>query len=78
MPFHFFSFFFFGFTHGMGKFPDQESNLCHSSDLSHCSNHGRPLNHCTIRKLLDALFNLSHTTYPTSFPVFLGPFFLLS
>ena len=31
---------FFGHAHGMWKFWGQGSNFCHSSDQSHCSDHG--------------------------------------
>ena len=36
-------FFFFGCTCSMQKFPGQGSNLCHSSDSSHCSDNARSL-----------------------------------
>lgn len=35
---------FFGHTHGRQKFLGQGSNLCHSSDLSHCSDKHQILN----------------------------------
>ena len=35
--------FVFGCTHSMQKFPGQGSNQCHSSDLSHGSDHSRSL-----------------------------------
>ena len=46
-----FFFFFFGLACGMWKFLGQGLNLCHSSDLSCCSNNGRSLTHCTSREL---------------------------
>ena len=45
-------FLFFGCTRGMWMFPDEVSNLCHSSDLSGCSDHARSLTHCITRELL--------------------------
>jgi len=39
----FFFFFFFFQTHGMWKFPGQESNLHHSSDPSHSSDNTRSI-----------------------------------
>ena len=50
--FVYFCFCFFGHTHGMWKFPDQESNLCHSNDPSCCSGNARSLTHCIVRELL--------------------------
>ena len=46
--YHFHLFFFFGHTHGMWKFPNQGSNLFHSSVLSCCSEQCQILNllHC--------------------------------
>ena len=43
----------FGCTHGICKFPSQESNLCHRSDLSCCSDNAnaRSLTCCVTRKL---------------------------
>ena len=36
---------FFGHDNSMWKFPGQESNLCHNSDLSHYSDNVRSLTH---------------------------------
>ena len=42
---------FFGHAHSMWKFPDQGLDLCHSSDLSCCSDNARSLTCCTTREL---------------------------
>lgn len=34
-----------GHAHGMGKFPGQRSNLCHSGDQSYCSDDAGYLTH---------------------------------
>ena len=41
----------FGCACGMHKFLGQGLNLCHSSDLSHCSNSAGSLTHWTTREL---------------------------
>ena len=51
LVFLFLSFFFFGHAHGIRKFLGQESNPCHSNDLSHSSDNASFLTHCTIREL---------------------------
>lgn len=53
---------FFGHTQSMGKFPDQGSNLHHSSDLSHSSDNARFLTHCTTRGLPFFLLGLWQLT----------------
>ena len=46
---HLISFFFFGRTHGMWKFPGQRMNPYHSSDLSHCSDNAGSLTQLVSR-----------------------------
>ena len=41
----------FGRTHGMWKFLGQELNLCHSSNLSYCSENAESLTSCATREL---------------------------
>ena len=43
--------FIFGCACSMWKFPDQGSNLHHSSDPSHCSDNARSLTSCPTREL---------------------------
>ena len=43
-------------THSIRKFPGQVSNLQHSSNLSHCSDHARSLTHGATRELLEQQF----------------------
>ena len=45
-------YFLFGHTHIMHKFLGQVWNLCHSSDMSHCSGNARFLTCCTTKELL--------------------------
>ena len=40
------------YDHGMFKFPNQGSNLCQSSEPSHCSDDARSLTCYTTRELL--------------------------
>ena len=40
----------------MWEFPGQGSNLCHSSNLSHCSDSARSLTGCTMRELYNSDF----------------------
>ena len=47
-----FFFFFSGCAYGTWKFLGQGSNLCHSSDLSRCSDNARSLTQYATRKLL--------------------------
>ena len=42
--------------HSMWKFPGQGSNLCHSSNPSHCRDSARSLTHCTTREFQQSLF----------------------
>ena len=52
-----FIFFFFSATSAAyGNFPGQGSNLCHSSDPSHCSDKAESLMHCAPKKLLIFIF----------------------
>ena len=43
--------YFFGCACGVWKFLGQGSNLCHSSNLSHCSDNARSLTFCTTKEL---------------------------
>ena len=42
---------FFGHAHTLRKFPGQESNTCHGSTASHCSNNAGSLTCCSTREL---------------------------
>ena len=46
-----------GHACSMQKFPGQESNPHHSSDLSHCNDNTRSLTYCTTRDILRCNFN---------------------
>ena len=48
----------------MWKFLGQGSNLCHSSNLSCCSDNARSLTHCTTRELPKGTFSLIASSLP--------------
>ena len=62
-PLFVFSFFFFGFIHGMQKFPGQGSNMHHSSHLSSCSDNAGSLTHWATREHLNLFFKLSELQF---------------
>ena len=58
--FDFIFFFLFGHAFCMQKFLGQGSNLCHSIDLSHCTDKLGSLTSCTSRKLLTSFFKINY------------------
>ena len=68
-----FSFFFFGCAQGTQKFLGQVSDLCHSSNQSHGSDHTGSLTHWASRELLEWVFFVSPTLVTS-----ISDFFLLA
>ena len=62
----FFFFFHFGHIHTISKFLGQGSNLCHSTNPSHCSDLSRSLTCCATRELQDVFYNIFIYVYFTS------------
>ena len=57
----------------MWKFLGQGPNLCHSSDISRCSDNTRSLTHCTTRELLYVIFGGPAILFPTGAALFSIP-----
>lgn len=50
----------FGCTYGTWKFLGQGLNLCHRSNLDHCTDNAKSITHCATRKLLNGLYFQFH------------------
>lgn len=60
------------YDHGMFKFPNQGSNLCQSSEPSHCSDDARSLTCYTTRELLVFFKKIKGTLAMGFFKIFGG------
>ena len=63
--------FVFGIAHRMQKFPSQELNLHHSSNLDLCSDNAGYLTHCTARKLWEVSIFIYLTEEAMLYKIFL-------